>query len=59
MLDIIELALEKGEKNGLEKGRESVQEVVLDTIYDLFGNPPSDMIDKVKSISHLEILKIY
>ncbi|MCP4583250.1 MAG: hypothetical protein GY839_16705 [candidate division Zixibacteria bacterium] len=34
-----------------------MQEVVIDTIFELFGNLPSDMIDKVKSISHLEILK--
>ncbi len=53
MLDIIELAMEKGEK----EGRESAQEMVLDTIFELFGNLPTDMIDKVKSISHLEILK--
>ncbi len=53
MLDIIELAMEKGEK----KGRESAQEMVLDTIFELFGNLPSDIIVKIKSISHLEILK--
>ncbi len=58
MLDVFELAREKGEKEGVEKGRrESLQEVVIDTIFELFGNLPSDMIDKIKSISHLEILK--
>ncbi len=57
MLDIIELAMEKGEEKGLKKGRESMQELILDTIFDSFGNLPSDMIEKIKSISHLEILK--
>ncbi len=61
MLDIIELAREKGKEEGkeegLKKGRESMQELILDTIFDSFGNLPSDMIEKVKSISHLEILK--
>jgi len=58
MLDIIELAREKGEEAGLQKGRESAQEMVLDTIFDLFGNLPIDMIEKVKSITHFEILKM-
>ena len=66
MLDIIELArekgeqigLKKGEEVGLKKGRESAQEMVLDTIFALFGNLPIDMIEKVKSIYHLEILKL-
>ncbi len=49
--------MEKGEKKGLKKGRESMQELILDTIFDSFGNLPSDMIDRIKSISHLEILK--
>ncbi len=57
MLDIIELAEEKGEAKGLQKGRESAQEMVLDTIYDLFGNLPIEMIEKVKSITHIELLK--
>ncbi len=33
------------------------QEVVIDTIFDLFGILPNDIIDKIKSISHLEVLK--
>ncbi len=54
MLDIVELAMEKGE----EKGRlETAQEMILDTIYDLSGNLQIDIIDKVRSITHLEILK--
>ena len=67
MLDIIELAREKGKvegkvegkAEGLQKGRrESAQEMVLDTIIDLFGNLPVEMIEKVKSITHFEILKM-
>ena len=48
MLDIIELTIEKGEEAGLEKGRESAQEMVLDTIFDLSGKLPIDMIERVK-----------
>jgi len=66
MLDIIELAqekgmekgMEKGRKEGLRKGRESSQEMVLDTIFDLFGNMPLEMIDKVKSVTHFDLLKM-
>ena len=63
MLDIIELAeekgMEKGEAKGLQKGRrESAQEMVLDTIFDLFVNLPVEMIEKVKSITHFELLKM-
>ena len=62
MLDIIELAREKGWEEGKEEGlkkgrRESAQEMVLDTIFDLFGNMPIDMIDKVKSVTHFDLLK--
>ncbi len=53
MLDVIELAMEKGE----EKGRELAQEMILDTIYELPGKLPVDLIEKVKSISHSEILR--
>jgi len=78
MLDIIELAREKGEEIGLKKGEEaglkkgrkkgeevglkkgmeSAQEMILDTIFALFGNLPVDLIEKVKSIYHLEVLKL-
>ncbi len=70
MLDIIELAqekgmekgrkegLKKGEEKGLRKGRESAQEMVLDTIFDLFGNMPIEMIEKVKSVTHFDLLKM-
>jgi len=75
MLDIIELAEEKGMEKGMEKGRkkgreegreeglqkgrqESAQEMVLDTIFDVFGNLPVEMIEKVKSITHFDILKM-
>ncbi len=78
MLDVIELAIEKGKKEGLEEGEEkgkkegleegeekglekgrmeTAQEMILDTIYDLSGNLQIDIIEKVKSISHFEILK--
>jgi len=78
MLDIIELAREKGEEIGLKKGEEaglkkgrkkgeeaglkkgmeSAHEMILDTIFALFGNLPIDLIEKVKSIYHLEVLKL-
>jgi len=58
MLDIIELAEEKGMKKGEEKGWKKGREMVLDTIYDLFGNLPVEMIEKVKSILHFEIIKM-
>ncbi len=70
MLDFIELAREKGweegklegkvegKAEGLKKGRESAQEMVLDTIFDVFGNLPVEIIDKVKSITHFDILKM-
>ncbi len=67
MLDIIELAKEKGMEKGIEKGiekgmqkgrLESAQEIVLDMIFDLFGNLPLEIIEKVKSISHFEVLKV-
>ncbi len=49
-LDIFELAEEKGRQ-------ESAQEMVLDTIFDLFGKLPVEIIEKVKSVTHFDILK--
>jgi len=55
MLDIFELAeekgMEKGIKKGMEKGRESAQEMVLDTIFDVFGNLPVAEMQGYRTIS--------
>ncbi len=57
MLDIVELAMEKGKEEGKKEGKELAREMVLDTIYELPGKLPVDLIDKIKSISHSDILK--
>ncbi len=62
MLDIMELAHEKGKEEGLKEGRELMlknsREMVIDIIYEKFGTVPFDIMEKINSIVHLEVLKI-
>ena len=59
MIQGMQQGIQQGEAKGVQQGRrESAQEMILDAIADLFGKLPVEIIEKVKSVNHFEILKM-
>lgn len=54
MLDILKKARDEGLKEGLEKG---FREMLLDVLMENFGTLPLDIYDKIKAISHPDLLR--
>ncbi|MBF0102919.1 MAG: hypothetical protein HQK77_18645 [Desulfobacterales bacterium] len=57
MVDILELAREKGLEEGIEKGLLAAREMLLDALMESFGVLPTHIFEKIKTISHPDTLR--
>ena len=62
MLEVLEIAREKGLQEGLQEGKalggiEATREIVVDMLIDRFGLVPAHISTKIRSCDNLDVFK--